>query len=601
MLWGTRRSEPQAHEDPSIERRLLRVGSWAMAALGLGGLVNNVVLGVAPLATVVLGLVALCGGGLLLAERRGIGTPVLARVFVLVSLSSVALSWLSAGGIRSSISTLAPILACVGVLVLPLGSTLRYLLCLLLLTLGLVGVERAWPQHLAPIISGWAGIVDYTAAAWLAITTVGLATYALRKAYVRDRQRLVEHEQHLAAARADLERALAAAQRSDAAKSLFLAHMSHELRTPLSGVLGHAQLLAGTSLPPEAREHVDALARSSRHLRRLVDDLLDLGRIERDEFIKREEDVLLADLLRDAVADARSPTAPPIELVLDAALPERLRLDAGRLRQVVTNLVVNAVRHADATRIQVQASLEADRKAGERLRLSVIDDGRGIAADKLPTLFQPFERDARSALSGGLGLGLYVVKRVVQALDGELTVDTQPGHGCAFHILLALQRTRPVDLANAAQAASAETSPSSPLPPGLRVLTADDDPLVRTVLLSMFRRLGVDPVSVSDGPSAIARAKEQPFDFVFLDMNMPGATGPQVARAIRQDAEQQGRPVPTLVALTASAYDADEQTCKDAGMQRFLAKPIALDDLRTTLHEAAHQTLLRTNHDPPPT
>lgn len=594
--WGTHVSETQAHEDPSIERRLLRTGSWAMAALGLGGLINNLVLWVAPLATLALGLAAIFGAGLLVAERRGARTHRLARAFVLSSLGGVALSWLSAGGVRSSVSTLAPVLACVGVLVLPLGSTLRYLAGLLLLTLVLVGVELTWPQHVAPILSGRAGMIDYTAAACLAITTVGLGTHALRKAYVRDRQRLVEHEQHLAAARAELEKALAAAQRSDAAKSLFLAQMSHELRTPLSGVIGHADLLVQGPLPPDAREQVQLIARSSRHLRRLVDDLLDLGRIERDEFIKREEEVHLADLLRDAVADARSPTAPPIELVLDAALPERVRLDAGRLRQVVTNLAINAVRHADATQIRVHASLDAAPGASERLRLSVIDNGKGIAADKLPTLFRPFERDARSAEKGGLGLGLYVVKRVVQALDGELTVDTQPGHGCAFHISLSLHR---ITTASPAHSDSAGPPQVDPVQPGLRVLTADDDPLVRTVLESMFRRLGIEPVSVPDGPSAISHAKEQPFDFVFLDMNMPGATGPQVAQAIRKDAEQQGRPAPMLVALTASSFETDVQTCKDAGMQRFLAKPISLEDLRSTLAAATQQTTSPAIHDRP--
>ena len=346
--------------------------------------------------------------------------------------------------------------------------------------------------------------------------------------------------------------------------------MSHELRTPLAGVLGRAELLARADLPADAREHVDALVRSSRHLRRLVDDLLDLGRIERDDFVARPEDVRLADLLADATADARGPGAPPVEWTLDPELPPRVRVDAGRVRQVVTNLVVNAVRHAGASRIVVHAAA-----AGPgRLRLGVDDDGRGIAPDELPQLFLPFERDARSAARGGLGLGLFVVRRVVEALGGELGVDSAPGRGTRFRVTL------PFD-----PAAQVPTAP--PLPararPGLRVLAADDDFVVRAVLGAMFHDLGVAVVLVTDGATAIARAREEPFDFVFLDTNMPGATGPEAARAILREARERGAACPTLVALTASAGAGDVAVYTEAGMSRFLAKPVTLAELRAAL------------------
>lgn len=206
-------------EEPSIERGLVRVGSWVLALLGTAGLANNLALAVAPLATWMLGVSVLTGAALLIAERRGASTHALARGFVIVVILGVSVSWLSAGGVRSSISTIVPILACVGVLVLPLANARAFLGGVAALILGLVGVEVAHPDAVAPPIPGLAGVIDFTTAALIAVVSVGMGTYAMRRAYVRERGLLLEQKLLVAEAGRNLEVALAAARRSDAAKS----------------------------------------------------------------------------------------------------------------------------------------------------------------------------------------------------------------------------------------------------------------------------------------------------------------------------------------------------------------------------------------------
>lgn len=562
------------HPLPALDRRLVRVGSAGIVVVGAVGTVHNLLLGISPLATLALALSAAVGLSLLVALRRGASTRRAGGVFVGTILAALAVSWFSAGGVRSSVGTLAPVLACFGVLVLPTAFARHFLATLAVLFVGLVALEVSHPDWVSAPIPGWPGLLDHTVAALLAIVIVGSGTAAMRRLYVQQHEVLLAQKEQVSEGRRRLEEALAAAERSAAAKSLFLAYMSHELRTPLAGVVGYADLLQREPLPSDSLRLVDALGRSSRHLERLIEDLLDLGRMERDDLVLRFSEVDLRELLRDAMRDATSPSGPQLALHVEGGVPARIRTDGARLRQVVTNLLVNAVRHASAQKVTVTVTVGRE----QQLRIVVEDDGRGIPSDELPHVFEAFERDAASTAGGGLGLGLYIVRGIVSALSGELNVESTVGRGSRFSVEVpcaAADEAKPVGAGGPVVEA--------PAPRSLRVLSADDDASVRAVLRAMFAALGVDATVVDDGEVAIERAAENHYDAVFLDMNMAGVSGADAARAIRDRAEARAVPCPRLVALTASAYPSDIERCMSAGMSHFLSKPVRLADLEAVL------------------
>ncbi len=570
------------NSEETLDRRLVVVGSATGAVLATLGTLENISLGIAPVASIVMGIGAVLCVGLVIAERRGVATLTLARTFITILLTALTAAWFSAGGIHSSVATFVPIVASIGVLVLPLKRTLLFLGALLGLVASLVTLEALNPGWVTPPATGTAGQLDEAFVAMVAVLAVGLATRAMRRAYVAANAEIAAQKTLVEETGQRLMVALAEAEQSNNAKSLFLANMSHELRTPLTGVAGRTELLTHCALPSEAREHVTALERSSKHLARLVDDLLDLGRIERDEFVARDEKVVLHHVVSDAIHDAAVEGGPKLVLQDIPPAATQIRVDSGRLRQVLTNLMANAVRHAEATQVDIHVSLTET-----QLRVRVEDDGRGIPEARIPRLSTPFERDPGSSAQGGLGLGLFVVQRIVTALGGAFEIDSEVGGGtrCTLTLPCGIDSTAQHD-------PSADAAPSAPpLPDGLRVLSAEDDPVLRSVLAAMFDALNVEAVVVEDGPRAIAKAREENFDVVFLDVNMPGESGPDVARAIAADARLRGVPRPRLIALTASAYAKDMEICRAAGMDAFLSKPVTLEDLRGALNAAERATL----------
>ena len=575
---GWREEAGDGHE-PALERRFLRIGAWGLLLLCSVVVVNNAALGVLPGATAVASVGVLASLVILFFERRGASQRVLALVFVAMMVGVVGVGWFPAGGIVSSMSTVFPLVVCIGVLVVPIRQMLPLVLALMGAALVLVGLEAVFPAWVGPQLTGSVAVADFTTAALTGTCLIGLAVRAMRKAYEREREVQRAQRELLSAAHDDLAAALVDARHSNDAKSLFLAHMSHEIRTPLAGVVGRVELLRQEPLGARAREHVEGLARASLHLRRLVDDLLDLGRIDHDRLVPRIAAVEIGALASDAVRDAEEPRGPRFEVRTAPALAGKIRVDPARVRQVLTNLLVNAVRHAEASSVVVEIGAPTP----GRLVMTVADDGRGIEPERLTQLFRPFECDERSSLVGGTGLGLYVARRIAVALGGSLEVDSRVGGGTRFRFEVPFEP----DAGGEAPTPEAPTPEAPTSVAGLRVLSAEDDPIVREVLAAYFAALGVEAVLVEDGLAAIERAGEASFDAIFLDVNMPGASGLTAAAAIREEAANRGARCPELVALTARAYASDAEACRAAGMRHFLAKPLTLDELRGLLEAVA--------------
>ncbi len=373
-------------------------------------------------------------------------------------------------------------------------------------------------------------------------------------------------------AEADAEASAARAESASRAKSDFLANMSHEIRTPLNGVLGMLQLLAGTGLTDAQRRHMAVAEASAGALLTLINDILDLSKVEAGKLEVERLPFDLAEVAAGSVAIV-APRAGAKGLAVACEIAPGLaarRVGAGdRVRQVLVNLLGNAVKFTAAGSVTLAVSADADDPAGDVVRFAVTDTGIGIPADRRDRLFRPFSQvDASTTRKyGGTGLGLAISKQLAELMGGAIGVDSTPGRGSTFWFTARL----PVD--PTAAAAVDPIRAVAPVPAGRRVLVAEDNEVNQMVVGEMLRRLGYEPDVVENGHAAVLAAAGGGFDAVLMDCQMPVMDGFEAAAAIRSAEDGTGRRVP-IIALTANALKGDRDRCLAAGMDDYLTKPI---------------------------
>ncbi len=512
-------------------------------------------------------------GLLYILQKRQLGFRALSLVYYYLILFLFAISWLPSGGIKAAIPTFLVLVFLSGLLVLPLRDYLIFIIATFGLVFGLTVFEINNPELVGVYESNDLLMQDLVVATLTTLVVMGICLFVFKRTYIMDRR-------ELRARNKELQKEKQNAETTDQAKTTFLATISHEMRTPLNGIVGMTELLSKTEINKEQKELIESLVYSSNILHGLISNVLDITTIEAGKLklqinsfaIKKE----LQGIWQIFKKKTESNSQLEIKLDLDEKLPDYLTGDMARIRQVLVNLMNNAIKFTYKGSITLKVDVLGQAGDVVSVQFLIVDTGAGIPLEKQPHLFETFYKGTDEDGYEGTGLGLSIVEKLVKLMGGTIDFQSTPQQGSSFFFTLPLGITDELESNEMDQIEVPGLS-------DLKILIVEDVEINRLVATKMLKSMKIHEIDVAvNGTEGVRKAKEKRPDVILMDLQMPDITGFEASKRITEyykDAEQR----PTIIALTANAMKNSMEECLAAGMSDYVLKPIKTDILKQVL------------------
>ena len=511
--------------------------------------------------------------GLLVAFKRGVSFNKITLIYYSSAFIFISIGWLPSGGITGAIMDMIMLVYLSGLLVLSLkrfGIFVGLWLVMIIVFFIIESRYPEWADHYTDA-SHYRHVRDLSISAFIMLLIYGLGLFVFKKSHSNDRNNLKKNI-------VELKEAKEKAQAADKAKSEFLAIISHEMRTPLNGIIGISELLAETELAAEQRKMLEDLSYSSGILYSLISDILDVMFMESGKLAIQEHDLdinkevcQVMEVIKPKLHDKKEKVS--ISYNHHPEIPEIVTGDPVRFRQILLNLINNAVKFTDKGSITIASELLTIDTDFVRVKIMISDTGKGIPLQRQEQVFSKFYKaDAGSAIEG-TGLGLFICKNLIDRMGGEIGFESEEGKGASFYFEIPFKIRKVIKSDE-----SRIQKKGTPSHNNLKILIAEDIRINQVVVKKMLENLGISQIDVvENGEEVVAKAKEFFYDFILMDIQMPLMDGVEAARRITDF--YKGKKKPIIVAVTASVMKNSIEAYTQVGMADVVSKPITIESL----------------------